>query len=289
MMPAGSSKAEALRARFAIDSQCLSGDLEIRLAAIRRAGFGRVMLWGRDLVGHPHGVDAAAHAVRESGLAVIGLQLLRDFEGLDGAMFDYRLEIAKSMLRLTPMVGAPLLLVSSSASPHASGGRDHILRDLLTLATLATPLRVRIGYEPLAWGRWVNEYTVGWDLVDRAGRDNLGLVLDSFHIFARGSNPRDADAIPAQRIFLAQLSDYLGDHLPGLDEVVETSLHHRVYPGEGNRSGALLELVAGLERRGYRGSYVFDVFNERYLGDAPDAVLEHARRAADWLCAAVAQ
>ena len=87
---------------FGMDTASLAGPLDAKLAAIRRAGFSQVMISASEVVGHPGGVAAGIRAVRDSGLAVTGLETLRDFEGLDGRLRDYKVDVAKSMLRALP-------------------------------------------------------------------------------------------------------------------------------------------------------------------------------------------
>ena len=62
-------------------------------------------------------------------LRVTGFQVLRDFEGLSGHLHDYKVDIAKSMLQLGQALGAPLLLVCSSTSTHATGELDAVTAD----------------------------------------------------------------------------------------------------------------------------------------------------------------
>ena len=45
--------------------------------------------------------------------------MLRDFEGLSGHLHDYKVDIANAMLEMAKSLGAPVLLVCSSTSPHA--------------------------------------------------------------------------------------------------------------------------------------------------------------------------
>ncbi|KAJ7100690.1 xylose isomerase-like protein [Mycena belliarum] len=40
---------------------------------------------------------------------------------------------------------------------------------------------VRVGYESLAWGTVVDNWEQVWDVVRRVGRDNVGIILDSFN------------------------------------------------------------------------------------------------------------
>src|SRR5260221_523959 len=169
---------------FGMDTITLAGPLEAKLRAVRAAGFTQIMLSAQDIVGHPGGEAAAIAAVHKSGLRVTGFQVLRDFEGLDGHLHAYKVDVAKAMLEMCRALRSRILLVCSSASAHATGDTGRLVKDLQKRAMLAVPLDIRIAYEALSWGRHVHEYTQAWDIVQSAGRENLGLALDSFHIHA---------------------------------------------------------------------------------------------------------
>ena len=270
-------------ADFGMDTISLAGPLEAKLHAMRGAGFSQVMLSARDLVGHPDGLDAAVRAVRDSGLRVTGFQVLRDFEGLSGHLQGYKVDVAKSMLEMCAALGCRVLLACSSTSRHASEDVDAIARDLRRLAMLALPLRIRVAYEGLSWGRTINEYTTAWDVVQRADCPNLGLGIDSYHIFATETPLAGLDEIDAERIFLVQLSDYMWNEVRTVEERIATARTFRVFPGEGVHSARLAELVTKLDRRGYRGDYSFEVFNDDYQQMPLPTVAGRARRAAVWL------
>ena len=269
--------------RFGMDTITLAGPLAAKLRAVKAAGFSQVMLAAGDIAGHPDGEAAAIRLVRESGLRVTGFQVMRDFEGLTGNLHDYKIDIAKAMLEMCHALGSNLLLVCSSTSTHASGDTDALVADLSKLAMLAVPMNVRIAYEALSWGRHVNEYMQSWDVVARAGRANLGLALDSFHILAAGSGIADFEEIDPQKLFLVQLSDFLWRDTPSFDERRETARHFRVFPGEGVHSAELAGMLRALDAMGYRGDYSFEVFNDDYVQLPLPVVTSRATRSVQWL------
>jgi sugar phosphate isomerase/epimerase len=268
---------------FGMDTITLSGSLPAKLRAMREAGFTQVMLKAGDLTGHPEGVDDAVRVVKHSGLRVTGFQVLRDFEGLAGHLHDYKVDIAKAMLEMARAVGAPLLLACSSTSTHATQDLDSLAADLRKLAMLAVPLGLKIAYEGLSWGRTVNEFTTAWEVVSRADAPNLGLGLDSFHIFAAKTPLDELDALDPDRIFLVQLADFMWHEVRSFEERMATARHFRVFPGEGVHSAQVAELVLKIDALGYRGDYSFEVFNDDYQQIPPDAVAARARRSALWL------
>jgi sugar phosphate isomerase/epimerase len=274
---------------FGMDTITLAGPLEAKLAAIRGAGFTQVMLSAGDIAAHPGGEAAAIGAIRASGLRVSGLQVLRDFEGLSGRLHEYKVDVAKSMLEMARAVGAPLLLVCSSTSAHAAADFDRQVADLRKLAMLAVPLRVRIAYEGLSWGRFVDDLPGAWALVQAAGRANLGLAIDSFHFLARETPLEVLEEVDPDKLFFAQLSDFMWSAPATPEERRETARHLRVFPGEGAHSDELAALIRALDRVGYEGDYSFEVFNDDYVQMQAARVAARARRSVEWITSHVSR
>jgi sugar phosphate isomerase/epimerase len=268
---------------FGMDTISLAGPLEAKLRAMREAGFSQVMLSARDVVGHPDGLAAAVKAVRTSGLRGTGFQVLRDFEGLSGTLHHYKVDIAKAMIEMCAALGCKVLLCCSSTSRHAATDTASIARDLRKLAMLALPHGIRIAYEALSWGRTINRFTQAWAAVCEADCANLGIGLDSFHIFAAKDALEDLELIDPERVYLVQLSDFMWQETPTFEERMTTARTFRVFPGEGVHSDELVRLVVALDRLGYRGDYSFEVFNDDYQQLPLPVVAERARRAAVWL------
>lgn len=268
---------------YGMDTITLAGSLEAKLEAMKSAGFSQVMLMARDLVSHPGGVQDAVRVVQDSGMRPTGFQVLRDFEGLSGHLHSYKVDIAKAMLEMCQATGSQVLLVCSSTSRHATQDLNLIAADLKKLAMLALPMGIKIAYEALSWGRTVNEYPSSWDVVCRADCPNLGIGLDSFHIFAAKTPLDQLEEVDSDRIFLVQLSDFMWQETPTFEDRMTTARTFRVFPGEGVHSDELAQLVLQLDRIGYRGDYSFEVFNDDYQQLPLPVVAERARRSAVWL------
>jgi sugar phosphate isomerase/epimerase len=274
---------------FGPDTITFAGSLEAKLKAVRAAGFTQIMLSAGDIVGHPGGEQAAVAAVRASGLRVTGLQVLRDFEGLSGHLHAYKVDVARAMLEMCHALGAQVLLACSSTSRHATGDPGQLARDLSKLALLAVPLQIRIAYEALSWGRHVNEFPQAWNIVQSADRANLGLALDSFHIFATGTGLGALRDLDARKVYLVQLSDFMWQETRSPEDRIDTARHFRVFPGEGVHSEQVAEFVRALDEMGYRGDYSFEVFNDDYRQLPLPMVAERARRSVKWLTGLVSR
>ena len=191
------------------------------------------------------------------------------------------------MLEMCSALGAKVLLVCSSTSVHASDELDALARDLRKLAMLAIPRGIKVAYEGLSWGRTINEFPQAWDIVCRADMPNLGLGLDSFHMFATKTPLEDLEMLDADKIFLVQLADFMWTEIKSVEERISTARHFRVFPGEGVHSADLAALVSKLHSLGYRGDYSFEVFNDDYQQIPLPTVAERGRRSALWLAEGV--
>lgn len=268
---------------FGMDTVSLGGPLDAKLVAIRRAGFSQVMISASEIIAHPGGVAAGVRAVRDSGLAVTGLETLRDFEGLDGRLRDYKVDVAKSMLELCRELGARLLIVEASTSSHANTNAAAIIRDLRALAIMAIPKKVSIAFKGVSWSRTASNFALAGEFVLRANCRNLGLAIDAFDIVAAQIALDDLDAIDPEQIFVVQLSDFTFQSFPSGAENAADKTRFRVFPGEGAHSDDLAAFVSRLDTLGYGGVYSFDVYNDDYQQMPPEAVVSRARRAAEWL------
>ncbi len=241
------------------------------------------MISAGDVVGHADGVAAGVRCVRDSGLAVTGVEALRDFEGCSGRLREYKVDVAKSMLEVCSELGARLLVVEASTSVHVDAKADAIVRDLRMLAVLAIPMGIRIAFKGVSWSRTVRNFVAASELLYRADCPNLGLAIDAFDVLAARIPLDDLDAIDPEQVFLVQLSDYMWQEMLTPEEQAATASHFRVFPGEGAHSDDLAAFVSKLDSIGYRGNFSFDVYNDDFQQMPPDTVVQRARRAAEWL------
>jgi 4-hydroxyphenylpyruvate dioxygenase len=165
-----------------------------------------------------------------------------------------------------------LLMICSNVSPDALGGIDRAAADFRELGERAARRGVRVAFEALAWGRHINDYRDAWEVVRRADHPAVGLVLDSFHILARGTDLSAIRSIPKDRIFLVQVAD-----APKLDmDYLSWSRHHRCFPGQGDL--AVDALMAALQATGFDGLLSLEIFNDSFrAGSARNVAIDGQR------------
>ena len=108
--------------------------------------------------------------------------------------------------------------------------------------------RVHLEFSPLGG---VVDLAHAWEVVALAGRDNGGVLLDTWHFHRAGPDLDLLARIPGDRVFAVQVAD-AGERPVG--SVWNDTLHHRRLPGDGVADlGAVLATLArtgGLTRYG---------------------------------------
>jgi sugar phosphate isomerase/epimerase len=168
--------------------------------------------------------------------------------------------IERSMERIAPYVpaGTPFVVISGAA-PDGDNARVYatLLEVLPRLADRAAQLGVRLAFEPLnpvlfhtdtaIWG-----LDAALELVERINHEHLGICVDTWNIF----QTPDLLAIierAREKIFVVQISDW---------ERPRSNADRRSL---GKGTIPTRELLLAVERAGYSGPYVLEIFSEESL------------------------
>lgn len=263
--------------KTSIATVCLSGGLSEKLEAIAAAGFRGVEIFENDLLSYSGSPSDVAKEVADLGLKVVTFQPFRDFEGMPDAQRTRTFDRAERKFDVMQEIGCNLLMVCSNVSPDSSGGIDLAAADFHELGERAARRGLRVAFEALAWGRHINDYRDAWEVVRRANHPAIGLVLDTFHIYARKTELKTLHAIPGDRIFLVQLAD-----APWLDmDFLSWSRHFRCFPGQGDMP--ITDFMEALLVTGYDGEFSLEIFNDQFRAGSPRSVAVDGQRSLIYL------
>ncbi|GGD26176.1 bifunctional sugar phosphate isomerase/epimerase/4-hydroxyphenylpyruvate dioxygenase family protein [Aureimonas glaciei] len=258
--------------KTSIATVSLSGNLADKLNATAAAGFNAVEIFENDFLASDLGAREVGQMVRDAGLEISLFQPFRDFEGLPEPQRAKAFDRAKHKFETMNELGTDLILICSTVSPLALGGIDRAADDLRELGEIARAAGVRVGYEALAWGRFVSDHRDAWEIVRRADHPNVGLILDSFHTLARGIDPSSIRSIPKDKIFIVQMAD-----APKLNlDLLSWSRHYRNMPGQGDLPVA--DFMAAVEATGYDGYYSLEIFNDQFRAGSARQTAVDGRR-----------
>lgn len=263
--------------KTSIATVCLSGGLSEKLSAIAAAGFKVVEIFESDLLSY-NGTPADVRRELDAlDLEVVTFQPFRDFEGMPEPQRQRAFDRAERKFDLMQVLGTDLLMVCSNVSPESLGGIDRAAADFRELGERAAKRGFKVAFEALAWGKHINDYRDAWEVVRRADHPAVGLVLDSFHTFARKTELTAMRSIPGDRIFLVQLAD-----APWLDmDVLSWSRHFRCFPGQGDMP--LLDFMQALRQTGYKGVLSLEIFNDQFRAGSPRSVAVDGMRSLVYL------
>lgn len=263
--------------RTSIATVCLSGTLADKLHAAAEAGFDGVEVFEPDLVASPASPEEIAALARRLGLSLDLYQPFRDAEGVTEEEFERVLRRARAKFRLMQRLGTDTMLVCSNVGTATVDDDEVSAGQLRRLGDEAAAHGVRLAFEALAWGRYVDDYRRAWRIVELADHPAVGTCLDSFHILSRGHDPAAIERIPGDRIFFLQLAD-----APALSmDVLSWSRHHRLFPGEG--AFDLTAFLGHVLRAGYDGPLSLEVFNDTFRQTEVLRTAQQAKRSLTWL------
>jgi len=255
----------------------ISGSLESKIAAIAAAGFWGAEIMESDLIACAASPREIGALLKSQGLVCTAYQPFRDFEGMTGALRARTFDRIERKFDITQELGATRLLICSNVHPESSGDRGRIVADFQALGERAARRGLTVGYEALAWGRHVYDHRDAWDIVRRANHPAIGLVLDSFHSFARKLPIESLRDIDPAKICLVQLADAPQLYMDELS----WSRHFRTMPGQGDFP--LVDYVGTLQEIGFQGIYSLEIFNDRFRAASATTVAVDGMRSLTYL------
>ncbi|SDL02911.1 sugar phosphate isomerase/epimerase and 4-hydroxyphenylpyruvate domain-containing protein [Arthrobacter sp. ok362] len=263
--------------RTGIATVCLAGTLREKMQACAVAGFDGIEIFEQDLVTSPLSPEDVRKLAADLGLNLDLYQPFRDFDSVPEDLLAANLRRADAKFRLMSRLGVDTMLLCSNVGTATIDDDELRAAQLSRLADLAGEHGVKVAYEALAWGKYVNDYEHAHRLVDAVDHPNLGTCLDSFHILSRDWDTAPIEAFNPEKIFFVQVAD-----APKLSmDVLSWSRHYRVFPGEGQFE--LAKFMGHVVRAGYTGPVSLEVFNDVFRQSDIERTAVDAMRSLIWL------
>lgn len=263
--------------RTGIATVCLSGTLREKMQACAAAGFDGIEIFEQDLVTSSLSPEEVRSMAADLGLSLDLYQPFRDFDSVPEELLAANLRRAEAKFRLMSRLGMDTILVCSNVATASIDDDELRAAQLSRLASLAGSHGVKVAYEALAWGKYVNDYEHAHRLVQLVDHPNLGTCLDSFHILSRDWDTAPIEGFDPAKIFFVQVAD-----APKLSmDVLSWSRHYRVFPGEGQFE--LAKFMGHVVRAGYAGPVSLEVFNDVFRQSDVERTAVDAMRSLIWL------
>ena len=147
------------------------------------------------------------------------------------------------------------------------------------LATQAQEVGARLGIEFFPWSN-VKTLSDGLQLVDDAGHDAGGVVIDVWHVARAGTPIADLAAVPPHRIIGVELNDA---DARVVGTLFADTVHRRRYCGEGTFD--LSAMITSLRIAGWTGPWGVEILSDEHrslpVTQALSRAASSARRALD--------
>lgn len=267
--------------------------------------------------------------VRCLGLTITCSQPARDVEGIIDSS-DRAAALQHVAARFPFLRAMEIEMIFLCASTRDDVGVCHephvVASDLAELGDMAAAYAradggpvIRIAYEGLSWATRNNTWQRAWDVVRRADRPNVGLVIDTFHVIVqefpsplnptvpfprystekslsilRASMSSFAATVPGSKVFLVQLADAAAIDLAiflALGSTPRERLRtyartRRLHPGGKGGWMPTEVVVQAVQKAGYKGPWSLEIFHSRLEDpekEVPRREAEEGQKSFRWL------
>ena len=266
--------------RYAANCSLLFTELPLlqRAAAARGAGFDAVEFWWpwpHQPVPPDAEADAFIGSVRDAGVTLVGLNFFAgDLAGPDCGVlsiparsreFQDNVDVAVAIGAALGATGFNALYGNRVDDVHAAEQDEVAIANLGLAADKAATIGATVLLEPVSGPkpyplRTAADVVDVLDRVQAAGADNVGLLLDLFHLANNGDDVTKAIDTYAVRVAHVQVADHPGRHEPGTGQLdldgqlgrLEATAYDGWVALEYNPAGSTVDSLGWLprERRG---------------------------------------
>jgi 2-keto-myo-inositol isomerase len=242
-------------------------DLERAIRVVSGSGYDGFGFWTKDLRAYEsQGGDlhAITDALEAGGLDACELLAVRKWQELPLGEFEEARAEAVAVFDLATRIGAPIVTSPAGKIPH---NKDEWLSRVQEICDIASGYDLSLALEFIA-GRSIPDLTAALDIVRSADSDNLGVLLDFFHLHKSKSTMEDLSSCSQGEINLVHVDDVAGKPLESLGD------KDRRFPGDGVLP--MGDLFGTLRDVGYEGYFSIEIFNDEYWAMDPGDVARMA-------------
>jgi len=247
------------------------------VTAASAAGFDAIEIWAAKLDTYleTHTLGELKSLVEEKGLRVASINSIEFITFRPPTEHESIVTRCRELCEAAQALDCDKIVVVPSPTPEDADWsfiRDESVRVLRELSDVAAPCGVRLAFEFLGFS-WCSVRTLAqcWDIVTRTKRDHVGMVLDTCHFFAGGSELASIERVDPAKVLILHINDV--EDRPA--ETIKDA--HRLLPGEGIIP--LDEILVRLERIGFDGLCSVELFRPEYWERDPTELARAAKAA----------
>jgi len=256
----------------------MTSDLETDVRATAHAGLTALEMWAAKIDKYlaDHSLDELKALLTNNGVAPMSINSIEfiTFRGVEYPQVKAR---CRELSQVAQAIGCPTIIVVPSPTPSRQTTWEEIVDEhvkvLGDLGDIAAEYGVELSFELMSFG-WCSVRTPrgAWEIVQRTGRDNVGLVVDCAHVYGGGGLFSEIDAVDPAYIFTFHLND--------LEDVPKEAITAatRVLPGLGVIP--LDDICRRLQKLGFNGDCSVELFRPEYWEWDPNELAVQVRESA---------
>lgn len=251
----------------------MRASLETDLEAAKAAGFDYLEIWKAKL--NKISTPDLKKLFSEAGVRPLSINSIEHITFRDAQAYEGIKRECRELSQIAAEIECPYIVVVPGRMPP--GDVDVVeesVHVLTELCDIAAEHGVALGFEFLGQPDCsVPTLRLADEIVRTAARDNLGLVIDSFHFYAGGSNVAMIEKLDPRLIYIFHIND--AEDLPR----AQLEDRHRLLPGLGILP--LREMVAAFRKIGYDDVASIEIFRPEYWERDPFQLARDAKAAAE--------
>lgn len=256
----------------------MTSDLQTDVVVSAHAGFKALELWAAK-VDHflaGHSLAELRALLLDHDVAPLTLNSI-EFIAFRGAEFSQIKARCHQLGQIAQAITCPTIVVVPSPTPSrqipwTEVVEEHV-RALRDLSDIAGQYGVKLAFEFLGFG-WCSVRTPrgAYEIVQKTGRENVGMVIDAAHFYGGGGLLSEIEQIEPAHLFAFHLDDV--EDTPK-EEITDAT---RLLPGLG--VVPLAEICTRLKGIGYDGPCSIELFRPEYWVWDPKVLAVEVREAA---------
>ncbi|HKY30356.1 MAG TPA: sugar phosphate isomerase/epimerase [Pyrinomonadaceae bacterium] len=256
----------------------MKADLATDLRAAREAGFDYLEIWAAKLRIYLQKNSASnlRKMFDDAGIEPLSINSIEHVSFRSDADFARIKAECEELCAIAEEVRCPYVVVVPGKLPEPMPSRDEIVNEsvrvLNSLARIAERHKVALAFEFLGQTDCsVQTLDLAAEIVQQIARQDVGLVIDSFHFYAGGSTVEMIESLDPERLFIFHIND--AEDLPR-DQLQDS---HRLLPGRGILP--LTEIIRAFGRIDYDRVASVEIFRPEYWDWDPYDLARQAYKA----------
>lgn len=257
----------------------MRADLQTDIKAASAAGYELIEIWAAKLREFlkTNTIADLKTLLEESNLQPYSINSIEHITFRSGEDYEKIKAECEEYSRIAGEINCPYVVVVPGKMPENSNEEiiiEESVKVLNKLADIAEKYNVGLAFEFLGQADCsVQTLDLDKKIIERVNRENVGLVIDTFHFYAGNSTFEAIETLDPKKLFIFHIND--AEDLPK-ENLTDA---HRLYPGMGILP--IKEIKKRFDKIGYDRMVSIEIFRPEYWEENPFEVAKLAKAATE--------